>query len=86
MAATYHGHLEPHFVELHGLTQVGEVEFTKVFTGNSDREIYDEMDAMKAKIEAAGAQEIHRTKIGRNTPCPCGSGQKFKKCCIDKAA
>lgn len=21
------------------------------------------------------------TKIGRNAPCPCGSGQKFKKCC-----
>ena len=22
--------------------------------------------------------------IGRNDPCPCGSGKKFKKCCIDK--
>lgn len=21
-------------------------------------------------------------KIGRNTPCPCGSGKKFKKCCL----
>ncbi|WP_236632519.1 SEC-C metal-binding domain-containing protein [Novosphingobium meiothermophilum] len=21
-------------------------------------------------------------KIGRNDPCPCGSGKKFKKCCI----
>ncbi|HLO76145.1 MAG TPA: YchJ family protein [Magnetospirillum sp.] len=20
-------------------------------------------------------------KVGRNDPCPCGSGQKFKKCC-----
>jgi uncharacterized protein YecA (UPF0149 family) len=20
-------------------------------------------------------------KIGRNDPCPCGSGKKFKKCC-----
>ncbi|WP_263138871.1 SEC-C metal-binding domain-containing protein [Pseudomonas sp. RIT-PI-AD] len=19
--------------------------------------------------------------VGRNDPCPCGSGQKFKKCC-----
>jgi len=24
-------------------------------------------------------------KIGRNDPCPCGSGQKFKKCCGNKA-
>lgn len=23
-------------------------------------------------------------KIGRNHPCPCGSGKKFKKCCIGK--
>jgi preprotein translocase subunit SecA len=22
-----------------------------------------------------------RPKIGRNEPCPCGSGKKFKKCC-----
>ena len=20
-------------------------------------------------------------KVGRNDPCPCGSGKKFKKCC-----
>ena len=23
-------------------------------------------------------------KIGRNDPCPCGSGKKYKNCCIDK--
>lgn len=23
-------------------------------------------------------------KIGRNDPCPCGSGKKYKKCCIEK--
>ncbi|MDT1878169.1 hypothetical protein FPK46_29200, partial [Acinetobacter baumannii] len=22
-----------------------------------------------------------RPLIGRNDPCPCGSGKKFKKCC-----
>lgn len=25
-------------------------------------------------------------KPGRNDPCPCGSGQKYKKCCEAKAA
>jgi len=25
------------------------------------------------------------TKIGRNDPCPCGSGKKYKKCCLGKA-
>ena len=24
-------------------------------------------------------------KIGRNNPCPCGSGKKYKMCCIDKS-
>jgi hypothetical protein len=22
-------------------------------------------------------------KVGRNDPCPCGSGKKFKKCCLN---
>ncbi len=25
-----------------------------------------------------------QTKVGRNDPCPCGSGKKFKKCCANK--
>ncbi|MEA3408534.1 MAG: preprotein translocase subunit SecA [Chloroflexota bacterium] len=37
----------------------------------------------------SGAQEkksqpIRRTKIGRNDPCPCGSGKKYKNCCMRK--
>lgn len=27
---------------------------------------------------------INTMKVGRNEPCPCGSGKKYKKCCIDK--
>ena len=23
-------------------------------------------------------------KVGRNDPCPCGSGKKYKKCCMGK--
>jgi len=29
-----------------------------------------------APLQAAGA------KLGRNDPCPCGSGRKYKKCCL----
>ena len=30
-----------------------------------------------------GTQQVTRTedKVGRNDPCPCGSGKKYKKCC-----
>ncbi len=27
---------------------------------------------------------MKKRKIGRNDPCPCGSGKKYKKCCLDK--
>ena len=26
-----------------------------------------------------------KQRVGRNAPCPCGSGKKFKKCCINKS-
>jgi len=30
------------------------------------------------------AGPVHRSqpKVGRNDPCPCGSGKKYKKCCL----
>lgn len=34
----------------------------------------------KAIYERETSQRL-RTKVGRNEPCPCGSGKKFKKCC-----
>jgi len=27
---------------------------------------------------------VKDAKVGRNEPCPCGSGKKYKKCCINK--
>ncbi len=27
--------------------------------------------------------ETQEAKIGRNDPCPCGSGKKYKKCCLN---
>ena len=32
-----------------------------------------------------GGAAVRRTpRVSRNAPCPCGSGKKYKKCCIDK--
>jgi hypothetical protein len=42
------------------------------------REVFDRM---------LGGQEAYtptEPKIGRNDPCPCGSGKKYKKCCMRK--
>lgn len=35
-------------------------------------------------IVQAGTIRREAPKVGRNDPCPCGSGKKFKKCCADK--
>lgn len=37
----------------------------------------------ETRVANAKAQ---RRKIGRNEPCPCGSGKKYKKCCLNKRA
>ncbi|HEX5739870.1 MAG TPA: SEC-C metal-binding domain-containing protein, partial [Hydrogenophaga sp.] len=34
----------------------------------------------RAMAERQQAQRMG-SKVGRNEPCPCGSGKKFKKCC-----
>ena len=31
---------------------------------------------------ASGFKYAHPSKVGRNDPCPCGSGKKYKKCCL----
>lgn len=28
---------------------------------------------------------VHNEKIGRNDACPCGSGKKYKNCCLNKS-
>jgi hypothetical protein len=36
----------------------------------------------RGKLLHSGSPSIHKeAKTGRNEPCPCGSGKKFKKCC-----
>lgn len=47
-----------------------------ILTADKQKEIKRQYtDSLTVRIE---------NKIGRNEPCPCGSGKKFKKCCIDK--
>ncbi len=44
---------------------------------------YREMAAREASASASSIPLAfpRRRKIGRNDPCPCGSGKKYKKCC-----
>jgi len=54
-------------------------------TRNLQRKKEREMEMLQfAGGEASSApksQVIKGAKVGRNDPCPCGSGKKYKKCC-----
>ena len=60
-------------------------------TPDEEEELYRQYQRRKRReqqemrMAGAGAiekpeQVIRREKIGRNDPCPCGSGKKYKKC------
>jgi hypothetical protein len=34
------------------------------------------------RIQPDNRALAQRSKVGRNDPCPCGSGKKYKKCCL----
>ncbi|HEY8429592.1 MAG TPA: SEC-C metal-binding domain-containing protein, partial [Sandaracinaceae bacterium] len=45
----------------------------------------DWLPASRSHVVASGFTARRATpKVGRNDPCPCGSGKKYKKCCADK--
>lgn len=41
----------------------------------------DERKATTRAPTIAQGTRIKAVNVGRNDPCPCGSGKKFKKCC-----
>jgi SEC-C motif-containing protein len=71
--------------------QEGQVEFVVSFTENGVRQEHHELSSFKKMggtwYFATGKPlptrpVVHASpKAGRNDPCPCGSGKKFKKCC-----
>ena len=38
------------------------------------------MDMLRQLSQIEGKNTTQK-KVGRNDPCPCGSGKKYKKCC-----
>ena len=48
-------------------------EWDKIFDKEKQQELY--------KQEKTSHTVVKAPKVGRNDPCPCGSGQKYKKCC-----
>ena len=44
--------------------------------------IFDADTRKRLTLEQKKSRTVVKgTKVGRNDPCPCGSGKKYKKCC-----
>jgi len=70
---------------IHHLFHVNLEQFdSHGFEERREREL-EQLNLVAAEAgQEGGAAEPRRVeeKVGRNDPCPCGSGKKFKKCCM----
>ena len=75
--------------------EVDNMESNMTFgAGNTDLDLLEsvcvqhEIDHLNGMRILDRAMELtikrDKPKIGRNEPCPCGSGKKYKKCCLIK--
>lgn len=70
----------------------GVVEFKALYADDKDKDyLHHEISTFKkidgvwfyedGQLVGTGPLRREAPKVGRNEPCPCGSGIKFKKCC-----
>jgi SEC-C motif-containing protein len=67
------------------------VEFKAHYRANGATQVHHELAEFRktgdtwyffdGKMVGAGQFRRETPKVGRNDPCPCGSGRKYKKCC-----
>ena len=71
--------------------QQGVVEFIATFKEKGvtrrhhEKSRFEKQDGrwyfVDGELVLAKTQVNEGPKVGRNDPCPCGSGKKYKKCC-----
>lgn len=68
----------------------GTVEFVARYKAQGEQHVFHERsrfgreDGRWVYIDGVinpKSAPVTSTKVGRNEPCPCGSGKKYKKCC-----
>jgi len=80
------------FMRLHQIANTPRAQLTPM-------DIDDDLEKLAPDLIPFSVEELHRErlaqagapppanqnlkKVGRNDPCPCGSGKKFKKCCLN---
>ncbi len=82
--------LEVHRHEPNVRPDVSHVDFSAHFEERGQRGVMHEKSEFKRidgqwifnrALREGPAPVVNTAKVGRNDPCPCGSGKKYKKCC-----
>jgi preprotein translocase subunit SecA len=81
--------LESNEVQMQGMQ---EARITAALPADEDGfddgvDLYKDADGESpVRVTASPATTLQngRASVGRNDPCPCGSGKKYKKCCLPK--
>ena len=77
---------EAEFEPLLQLFQGGDPDVIARHAGITKKELFQMRDDLLAQAERERAKEVAPPpgKVGRNEPSPCGSGKKYKLCCLKK--
>jgi hypothetical protein len=68
------------------LLKGGDPNVIALKTGITREQLFKMRDDLLSQAESKRAElaEVKSDKIGRNESCPCGSGKKYKHCCLGK--
>lgn len=68
------------------LLQGGDPDVIALKAGITREQLLRMRDDLLSQAEQKRAEltDVPLKKIGRNEPCPCGSGKKYKHCCLEK--
>jgi preprotein translocase subunit SecA len=56
------------------------MDFTRKIEKKKEREMA-ELQFVGGESTTQKQPVLAKKQVGRNDPCPCGSGKKYKKCC-----
>ena len=66
---------------------IGELSRWYAFSDAAKRDRARQAAREVAALEPPQGPAVNPYKhVGRNDPCPCGSGKKFKKCCLQRVS
>ena len=77
---------EAEFEPVLQLLQGGDPDVIARNAGITKKELFQMRDDLLAQAEQEREKAVAPPpgKVGRNEPCPCGSGKKYKRCCLEK--